>query len=55
MASLSDQTVCTPQQLQDGGALGFYCLTRRQNIGLVVRIMFLVALSFNIDFFRLLQ
>ncbi|KAJ7893850.1 hypothetical protein B0H14DRAFT_2559484 [Mycena olivaceomarginata] len=30
-----DQTVCTPEQLAHSGSSGFYCYTRRQNVGLV--------------------
>jgi hypothetical protein len=32
-----DQTVCTQEQLAIEGISGFYCYTRRQNVGLVVR------------------
>ncbi|KAJ7512001.1 hypothetical protein B0H11DRAFT_1699795 [Mycena galericulata] len=31
-----DATVCTQEQLENSGASGFYCYTRRQNVGLVV-------------------
>ncbi|KAJ7232693.1 hypothetical protein C8J57DRAFT_172111 [Mycena rebaudengoi] len=31
-----DQTVCTPEERAKSGSSGFYCYTRRQNVGLVV-------------------
>ncbi|KAJ7692428.1 hypothetical protein B0H17DRAFT_1061456 [Mycena rosella] len=31
-----DQTVCTPEEVASEGFSGFYCYTRRQNVGLVV-------------------
>ncbi|KAJ7032179.1 hypothetical protein C8F04DRAFT_665153 [Mycena alexandri] len=31
-----DQTVCTPEEVASEGFFGFYCYTRRQNVGLVV-------------------
>ncbi|KAJ7189997.1 hypothetical protein GGX14DRAFT_607415 [Mycena pura] len=34
-ADLFDQTVCTPEQQAGSGASGFFCYTRRQNIGLL--------------------
>ncbi|KAJ7581011.1 hypothetical protein C8J56DRAFT_958806 [Mycena floridula] len=36
---MSDSPVCTPEQIALSGSSGFYCYTRRQNVGLVVVVL----------------
>jgi hypothetical protein len=50
-----DQTVCTPEQLAHSGSSGFYCYTRRQNVGLVVRRTSTTVPTLHIDTFKLVS